>query len=125
MSQEYDENLRKLVLRMLDNDIKLRPYSVECYDELIKIEKIIEMSTRRNENGNMQMLLNNLVQRMPNVNNYGNPQVPNKLANNYDYIRANQNYIPVKNYFSHLNNQYLGYVSNNQLLDKIRKDILS
>ena len=38
----YNLYLRKLVLRMLEEEIDLRPTSFECYDELIQIEKIIE-----------------------------------------------------------------------------------
>ena len=38
----YNLYLRQLVLRMLEEEIDLRPTSFECYDELIQIEKIIE-----------------------------------------------------------------------------------
>ena len=44
----YNLYLRKLVLRMLEEEIDLRPTSFECYDELIKIEKIIENQNDEN-----------------------------------------------------------------------------
>jgi serine/threonine protein kinase len=114
ISQEYDENLRKLVLKMLDDNINSRPYSAECYDELIKIEKIIEMSSGKNENDTEVIFPINLT---PNPNIFDNPQIPNRMPNNYDYFKVNQNYFPVRNYFSHFNNQYLGYISNNPLIN--------
>jgi len=38
----YNLYLRKLVLRMLEEEINIRPTSFQCYNELIQIEKIIE-----------------------------------------------------------------------------------
>ena len=109
INETYDEKLKNLVLKMIDNDINERPTSIEIYDELIFIENHIKNPNYKEE------------QRFININqNILNNVYNQQLNNQIDYSNVNQEYFSSNNcrrYFDsgHLNNIYLGYMSRNQI----------
>ena len=104
----YNLYLRKLVLRMLEEEINIRPTSFQCYNELIQIEKIIENPNDEyakkyleNKNRIVKQLTKqksfvlyketpklNSDNFTPKVNNYNN--IPNTHNNSFSNIQNTQ-----------------------------------
>ena len=108
MFKHYNEYLRNLVLRMVDNDKEFRPSAREAMDELIMIEKYIE-----NPGGN-----SSIKSELDKKKDFGNikkahTQKINRTLqgnqNNFQYNRNNQGYqnnVYGQNNFNNPNNQY-------------------
>ncbi len=118
MDINYDLYLRKLVLRMIDKDYNLRPYSNEVYNELEIIEKLIMNPQDENSknyldkvnqdfqnkkinssqkniqiNPNINYNPNNVqnIQFNPNINS-SRKNFPNNQFNQFNHNFVNQNY---------------------------------
>ena len=114
IDQSYNIYLRKLVLRMINEDQNLRPYANQAYDELINIEELI-----KNPNNNF------LKKKLDEVNNLNFNQSQNNQINfnnnnmNFQNNQNNQN-INIQNNLISQNNlynfmlQYNLFLQNNQ-----------
>ena len=127
MNKNYNEFLRNLVIRMLDDDINNRPNSKQAYEELEYIEKIIKYpddeeakiylknkirpSFRRQNTEITPNIPNNLEMS----NNFGNNSVinnqPNNIIRNFNRsISANYSQVNSYGYLTnptYISNQYL------------------
>ena len=141
--KNYNEYLRNLVLRMIDDDNKIRPNAKEALDELIMIEKYIEnpegnsfikSELDKKKNLGSNRIKKSLTQNIPPKKKQQNNQLNNQLNNqynqnyqgyqNYPNCQNNINY-PVNQYYQrnssgnimfNQNNMYNGYANiNNQI----------
>ena len=135
----YNLYLRKLVLRMLEEEINIRPTSFQCYNELIQIEKIIENPNDEyakkyleNKNRIVKQLTKqksfvlyketpklNSDNFTPKVNNYNNtPNTHNNSFSNIQNIQYNNyNNIPniQFNNFNGFNGNYNNQMNQNMI----------
>jgi hypothetical protein len=119
MNTIYDENLRYFVLRMLNDDINIRPTATEIYDDLNIIEEFIKNPPIQEEQKNIDYYLNyNRQKNINNRNNYNQKQSNENDNLRFDYLNVNQYYLSHQIFCEdkdNFNKDYLGYLSADQI----------
>ena len=96
MDESYDKNLRKFVIKLMNDDITLRPFANKAYEELTYIEIIIKEPNNENAKKRLKELNDPKNQRFQIKLNIKNNHNKQNIPNNQNYNMMNQNIIIFK-----------------------------
>ena len=91
MDESYDKNLRKFVIKLMNDDITLRPFANKAYEELTYIEIIIKEPNNENAKKRLKELNDPKNQRFQIKLNIKNNHNKQNIPNNQNYNMMNQN----------------------------------
>ena len=114
MDESYDKNLRQFVLKLMNDDITLRPFANRAYEELTYIEIIIKEPNNENAKKRLQELNDPKNQKVQIKLNIKNKQNMQNNQNNQNYNMMNPNYnnyqvYPNQNFQMNQSYQYQNY----------------